>query len=257
MMNLVDIFNNHNGYSTDKWEQYLYIYNLEFANIVNRNKPVDLLEVGVANGGSLELWKKFLPENSNIYGMDINPECKNIEYQEPIKCFIGDARKKEDLESFFPEQKFDIIIDDGSHICPDVIADFENLFPMLKNGGIYIIEDVHASYWKYWKGGFKRKNTTIEYFKNFADAVNCDHVLKNPPAFFNKKEKNLLLELNKHVASVTFYDSVIVVKKFVKEKTSPFRNIVTGEIYPVAEFPFSDEVKMPVKKENNLFSELN
>ncbi|MBQ3310801.1 class I SAM-dependent methyltransferase [bacterium] len=253
-MSLIDIFNSHKDYYTDKWEQYIYVYDMELKHIIEKGAPLSLLEVGIANGGSLQLWERFLPQGSKIYGIDINPYCENIKYEPPIELYIGDAGKEEDLNKFFGNQQFDIIIDDGSHICPDTINNFYRLFPRLKNGGIYIVEDVIASYGKYWKGGFRKKNTTVEFFKGLADAINFDHVMKNPPRFFNKNLKNELEELNKCLASVAFYDSMIVLKKYNKPKEKPFRQIGAGLVFPVAEFPIPDEARIPLKEDENLFT---
>lgn len=129
---------------TDKayHHNFLKIYEDYFKPL--KDKEINLLEIGILNGGSLKtFWKYF--EKGNIYGIDINPR-KYVE-QDRIKTFQGDATKKEVIASVFPEvEEFDIIIDDASHGMYDQQVTFEYFIKRLKSGGIYIIEDLHSSW---------------------------------------------------------------------------------------------------------------
>src|SRR5206468_3414241 len=73
---LVDTFLGHDGHVSDKWEHYLAIYELELARF--GANPIHLLEIGVQNGGSLEIWAKYLPTGSSIVGLDIDPACASL-----------------------------------------------------------------------------------------------------------------------------------------------------------------------------------
>src|ERR1700733_10908170 len=77
---LVALFFAHQGNIVDKWEQYLSIYASEFAHFLSPAQPVRLLEIGVQNGGSLELWAKYLPNGSEIVGLDIDPAVEKINF---------------------------------------------------------------------------------------------------------------------------------------------------------------------------------
>lgn len=229
-----EIYKNHKGYISMKWEQYLHIYNKVFAPFVLANKPVSLIEIGVQNGGSLEIWSKFLPDDSKITGIDIDERCKSLKFDKNINVLIGDASSDAFIDKNLGDAKFDIIIDDGSHICSDVINTFKSLFPKLNYGGIYLIEDAHTSYWDKFEGGLRKKQSYIEYFKNLIDSLNY--------LYIHEKEHNLvkdeiayLKELHTQIASISFYDSVIVIEKYAKKKDKPFRNYITegiGEIVP-------------------------
>src|SRR5205814_7924687 len=63
----------------------------------------------------------------------------------------------------------DIVLDDGSHVGSHQVASFRTLFPLLREGGIYAIEDLHTSYWRDWGGGYRRKGTGIEMLKTLID----------------------------------------------------------------------------------------
>ena len=73
---LQDLFLAHTGYISDKWEQYLGIYESELTPIINRGTPISLLEIGVQNGGSLRIWEKYLPSGSEILVVDVDPDAR-------------------------------------------------------------------------------------------------------------------------------------------------------------------------------------
>ena len=124
--------------SGDKGTAHSYIenyYHHRF-NKIRLNK-LNILEVGVSTGLSLEMWCEYFP-NSNIIGVEL----EKINYKpsnDRIKVIIGDAT---DAKTFQKIENLDIIIDDGSHIFTDQIFSYAILFDRLKKGGIYIIEDV-------------------------------------------------------------------------------------------------------------------
>ena len=63
---LAELFFEHRGKAIDKLEHYFAIYSRELAPFVASQLPVRLLEIGVQNGGSLELWPKYLPEGTEV-----------------------------------------------------------------------------------------------------------------------------------------------------------------------------------------------
>lgn len=221
---LHNIFKNHNNYVSVKWEQYLSIYERIFKPFIDKGRPVDILEIGILNGGFLEILEKFFPKNSKIIGFDINEKCASLKYSKNIKVCIGNATKKDFVEKNLKNSEFDIIIDDASHMCKDVINTFNLTFDKLKPGGIYIVEDCHTSYWYDYKGGYKKKESIIEYFKDLVDSLNFYYI--NPKITESKKFKKIK-EYKSSIASISFYDSVIVIEKYAKPRKTPFRNYIT------------------------------
>jgi hypothetical protein len=124
--------------SGDKGTAHSYIenyYHHRFDKI--RNNKLNIIEIGVSTGLSLEMWCEYFP-NSNIIGVELD----NINYKpsnDRIKLIIGDGT---DSKTFQNIDDLDIIIDDGSHIFTDQIFSYAILYDKLKKGGIYIIEDV-------------------------------------------------------------------------------------------------------------------
>ena len=186
----------------NKWHHYFDIYERHFSKF--RDRPIVFLEIGVQNGGSYLMWKKYFNVDSQFYGIDIDPRCLNFE-ENKFKIFIGSQSNKFFLESVLSQiPDIDIIIDDGGHTMEQQIVSFEVLYPKLKNGGIYLVEDTHTSYFLSHGGGYRRRSTFIEYAKKFADVLHGFHINKNIK----------FIEGYKHtVKSIHFYDSIVVFEK--------------------------------------------
>ena len=128
---------------------YLHVYDLYFDRF--KDEEINILEIGVRKGKSLSVWKKYFPK-ARIFGIDIDPNC--LDYQdERVSIVIGPQednstiQKVIDLcESETGRDKFDIIIDDGSHINSDIIDSLSFLWDSLEKKGIYVIEDLYNSY---------------------------------------------------------------------------------------------------------------
>ncbi len=209
-------FKNNTGRIIHKWDHYFDIYDRHFKRF--QKKKLVVLEIGVSHGGSLQMWKKYFGKNAEIYGIDIDPRCKELE-EGNIKIFTGsqsDRKFLRELKKTIP--MVDILIDDGGHTMEQQIITFEELFAHIKNDGIYLIEDIHTSYWPQYGGGYKKETTFIEYSKNFIDYLNA----------FHSREENLEVNsFTKSVNSIHYYDSVLVIEKSKKEKPSHRR---TGTI---------------------------
>ncbi|TKD44259.1 class I SAM-dependent methyltransferase [Azotobacter chroococcum] len=174
-MTLRNHYAEHEGFVSDKWDIYLSEYERLFRSL--KQAPVALLEVGIQNGGSLEIWERYFPNASSILGCDINQGCENLAYaSDKIHLVIGDINQPQTLEKLFSiKAEFDIVIDDGSHTSSDIIATFCNLFPRLKHGGLYVVEDLHCSYWEAYEGGLHHPRSSMAFFKALADILNFEH----------------------------------------------------------------------------------
>ena len=131
-----------------KWHHYFDIYTRHFE--LYRSKPIKMLEIGVFHGGSLRMWKKFFHPDSVIVGIDIDKNCQQYEIADSqVYVRIGSQADPDFLKTVNEEfGPFDIILDDGSHKTHHQIISFGALFrPALKEGGCYMVEDVHTNYW--------------------------------------------------------------------------------------------------------------
>jgi demethylmacrocin O-methyltransferase len=121
-------------------------------------KRIKLLEIGIGGhedvnkgGNSLRMWKYYFPLGQ-IFGIDIFD--KSALQEKRIKTFKGSQIDKDFLNKTLNNiGDVDVIIDDGSHINEHVIETFKLLFPLLKDGGLYVVEDTQTSYWADYGGG--------------------------------------------------------------------------------------------------------
>lgn len=200
-----------------KWWHYFEIYDFLFDSLAKQSRrnelpqPLRILEIGVWMGGSLQLWRKYFGELAIIFGIDIDEAAKHQGvYEAEIR--IGSQTDPSFLKSVFDEMGgLDIVIDDGSHRSKDVITSLNALFPYLSEGGFYIIEDLHTSYWPNFGGGFKRPSSSIEVLKSIIDML-------NQPYFGETANDKRLALSSDDIGSIQFFDSVVVIKK---AKTKP------------------------------------
>ena len=218
-LTLREIFQAHQGKVSDKWSSYLDEYERLFCRLID--SPISLLEIGVQNGGSMEIWGKYFPNAESLTGCDINEKCRNLTFEDPrIAVIVGDANTDSiQSEIIKRSQQFDIIIDDGSHRSGDIVKSFSRYFSTLKKGGLFLAEDLHCSYWEEFEGGLFDPLSSISFFKGLSDIVNHEHwgisesrrALLHPycVAYGIEFEESDLEEIQ----SVEFLNSICVVRK--------------------------------------------
>lgn len=208
MNDLEKYFANNTGRRITKWKHYFEIYDRHFSRF--RDTDVHVVEFGVSQGGSLQMWKHYFGARCKIFGVDINPECKNLE-EERIQIFIGDQEDRQFLRSL-PERvpRIDILIDDGGHTMRQQICTFEELFPHVHAHGVYLCEDLHTSYWPKFGGGWKKRGTFMEYSKSLVDQLHAWHSLD--------RGKLEVTDFTRSAHSLHFYDSILVIEKRPMEK---------------------------------------
>lgn len=219
MKSIFELYSEHQGKVAHKWSTYLSIYDRLFSTY--RDQPIRMLEIGIQNGGSLEIWGKYFQSAQAIVGCDINPECAKLTYDDPcIKVVVGDANTDEaEADILSCSTSFDIIIDDGSHTSKDIVRSFARYFSHLKQGGTFVAEDLHCSYWDSYEGGLYYPYSSIAFFKRLADVVNHEHwgVEKERRQILQGFSEQLLTEFNEtdlaQIHSIEFFNSVCVVHK--------------------------------------------
>lgn len=202
--------------SCDKWENYLDVYNRHTVQFWD-NKPYNIVEVGVQKGGSLHMWESlFSHPDTTITGIDIDPECANLKYDNPnIKVVIGDQGKPEFWDEFLKDRPpIHLFIEDGGHFMDQQILTFQKVFPKMPVGSVYICEDVHTSYMPYNGGELEKPGTFIEFAKSLIDFIHVDWWENGLPA----QQKEIIKNLTNDLTSIHFYDSIIVFEKFGKKE---------------------------------------
>ena len=194
--------------------EYVDVYSKHFRNL--RNKPINLLEIGVgghdwsAGGRSLVLWSAYF-RKAKIFAIDIVD--KTFLSRGRIKVFTCSQTDELRLNEICSScGDFDIVIDDGSHVSQHVITSLNILFPRVRAGGLYVVEDLHCSYDESYGGGpIGSQNYDISamaYLVKMCDAVNIRSSYMPP----NQQEAtfpSFFLEIE----SMHFYDGLCVMHK--------------------------------------------
>jgi hypothetical protein len=195
---------------------YLPVY--ECALSAFRARPIRMLEIGVARGGSLQMWRQYLHPESEIVGIDIDPATQR--FDDPsrrVHVRIGSQVDTSFLQEVVGELgPFDVILDDGSHMTSHVVQTFRYLFPKgLALGGIYIVEDIAAHYWKPYRDS---PMSFVDFTKWLIDAMHAHYQIADKELDFRVGDSHRLTELKVPLAStivekVEFYDSIAVIHR--------------------------------------------
>jgi hypothetical protein len=200
---LLDIFANNKGNVVDKWHHYIPLYDRYFSRF--RGSKVRFLEIGVSNGGSLQMWRQYFGEDAILYGIDIDPQCERLNGMAG-QVRIGSQSDSKFLASVIKEMGcVDIILDDGSHRMDDITTTLDVLFPLLSRDGIYMIEDLHTAYWQSFGGGYRAKGN---FFQGFLMGLIDDM------HHWYHKDGAKMANISKNCSGIHVHDSIVVLEKY-------------------------------------------
>lgn len=190
------------------WHFYTPHYERHFARL--RDKPVRLLEIGIGGyddpdlgGASLRMWRDYF-RRGLVVGMDIHPKPG---VQGPrVRTVQGDQSDPDLIARIGAGAgPFDIVVDDGSHVSSHVITTFGALFPHVRPGGFYVIEDLQTSFWPEFGGStteFTNPATTVGFLKTLLDGLHHPEIDGAEPDY---------AALN--VAGLHFYRNLVFIEK--------------------------------------------
>ncbi|MBS0603524.1 MAG: class I SAM-dependent methyltransferase [Verrucomicrobia bacterium] len=193
------------------YHNYTEVYSQYFAPL--KQEPIKFLEIGIYKGASVKMWEEYF-KNADLHFMDITFQA--VEYfSNRSQYHLCDQASPDQLQRFIQstDGNFDIILDDGGHTMDQQITSFMTLFPHVKSGGMYIIEDLHTSYWSSYGGG--GTNSTINFLKQLIDDVNYVGQRTTRASHLNLPP-SVLSELNiyrEKIKSIHFYDSIAIIMK--------------------------------------------
>lgn len=208
-----EIFLAHDGQVVHKWDHYLPIYEQllgryadGFADENGGRRPLRFLEIGVSEGGSLEVWRQYFGPEAVIHGLDIDPLCAFVVPGTVARVHIGSQDDGDLLRQVVEEMGgVDVILDDGSHVASHQRATFDVLWPLLSEGGMYICEDLHTAYWPGYEGGLHRPGQFISVAKALVDGMH---------RWYARMPDTRLHRSGQHeVGAVHFYDSIVAIEK--------------------------------------------
>jgi len=193
-----------------KYVHYLGIYNSRFSRF--RGQPVNILEMGVNRGGSLEMWQDYFGKDAKVFGVDRDAAV------EGFNVLIGDISDRGFLRKVRTSlPALDIIIDDCSHISSHQRIAFEELFIYLNEGGLYCVEDVYTNYQTAYGGGYKESASFMEFTKRLVDVMNLGFEIPDEE----------IKEYFYFIKSVSYYSGMIILEK---GKTGARGPVLTGKI---------------------------
>jgi hypothetical protein len=175
-----------------------------------RQEKLVLLEIGIGGygyidrgGQSMKMWHDYFPQ-ALIAGVDLHekdkPDLARIHY------FRGSQDDAEFMNHVVSQVgRPTVIVDDGSHVSPLTIKTFEILFHQLLPGGLYIVEDVHTSYWKDEFLGDPDptvRTTIMAYLQDITHQLNHQHM--------ERRYRNVFAG---QLEYVHFYPEMVIIKK--------------------------------------------
>jgi hypothetical protein len=207
-------------HGTDKWGPHFYtpVYHKLFSHL--RDRSLRLLEIGIGGyscktigGASLAMWADYFP-SAEITGIDIAE--KQVALGPRTMLFRGSQDDPLFLKKVCEERgPFDIIIDDGSHICKHVVASFHILFPELANPGIYVIEDVQTAFWPQFGGSILHGGAPIKMAQTLIEYLNHAEIAVVDPA-------RSMPDFAKQVRALHVYHNIIAIEKSDNREPSNF-----------------------------------
>jgi hypothetical protein len=174
-------------YGADKCPSIRHSYSPIYHQLLcgYQNLSLNILEIGIGNaalmkpivgdayvlGASLKAWRDYF-FNSQIYGIDI--EGSSLFVEERIKTYLVNQVSQKEIDDFIatiiletnnPLFKFNIIIDDGSHVISDMACSLKFFYNYLDHQGLYIIEDINKYYLdELLDHDYLKNNFNISYF---------------------------------------------------------------------------------------------
>jgi hypothetical protein len=179
----------------------------------------------------MRMWSRFFGPDARLVGVDIDPVAL-ISAGDRYTVVLADQADPDAMRDLAQKHgPFDVIIDDGGHSMVQQITSIETLFPMLNEGGVYLVEDCHTSYWEQYDGGRGREGTFMEWVKTRLDDLNGYHQKDGVEPVWTRQ-----------VDGIHVYDSVVVLDK--KTRFAPFAEQTGG-----AEFVFGSRLQSSIASE--------
>lgn len=121
---------------------YLRHYDRLFARF--RHEAITLIEIGIDQGASLRMWPRYFTK-ATIVGIDVQPD-KTKHASDRVIVEIGSQANLGFITGLCKRYDPTIIVDDGSHQARDVLYTFQTMFPFVRPGGIYVMEDLYLHF---------------------------------------------------------------------------------------------------------------
>jgi len=204
-------------FGTDKasnYHDYLNFYQRYFAPI--RRDRIRLLEIGVFGGASLAVWEEYFP-NGTIIGADIDPSTVRFARSRVMIEILDQSNLEHLVRLGVKHGPFDVIIEDGSHFWEHQTTSFKTLFPFVKDGGIYIVEDLQTNFGAM-AAGYRgvASISCVEYLKRLVDLRVAHEQID-----ISAVEDAFLRTYGRAVHAITFYRHACLIEKSLPRAAEP------------------------------------
>ena len=216
-------------HGTDKWGSHWYAQHYSHHLSYLQHSPITLLEIGIggyedpqAGGSSLRMWRDYFP-NATICGLDYYD--KSAHAEERIRIYQGSQVDPVTIAQIITDcaEGFDVIIDDGSHRSEHITTTLNMLWPSVKMGGWYIIEDLQTTYWpSYGRAPCNyAQQSSLEFLKSLVDCLNWQEIPQPgyAPTLFDRT-----------IVGIHFYHNMVFLRKGDNNEGS---NVLRNNILPV------------------------
>jgi hypothetical protein len=173
-----------------------------------KDEPIKIFEIGVADGGSLAMWQAYFPK-ARIYGVDIFD--KSTLNNDRVTTLIADQANRDQLQAAMATSgsDIDVLIDDGGHTMEQQQVSLGFLFPHVRPGGYYVIEDVHTSLPALWKGygvAPDGRNSTLRMLENYvrspSPAIRSQYMREVEMSYLNDHIDSVIISHRPHSRSI-------------------------------------------------------
>lgn len=143
------------------------------------------------------MWHSYFKEETQIYGVDIEPACKAYE-SDHVSVLVGDQADR----TFWADCRkriggIDVFIDDGGHTVEQQRITLEEMLPFLRVGGVYLCEDIHG-----------RFNRFGSFAQSLVNGLNQVEIVAEAPVL-----RSAVSQFQKSIHSIHFYPYVLVIEK--------------------------------------------
>lgn len=213
---MAEVFNRTPG--VNKSAHYFPIYE----SVVDRTRPIRMLQIGSFYGGSLQMWQECLHPDSLIVGIDIDSKLLKIADSGGIHVRIVEQNVsflREVAAEFGP---FDVVLDAGSHTSSHMVDSFRCLFAnALSDSGVYVVEDVDCDYWKRYRDS---RVSFIDLVRALIDAMHGHYQVATSETNFRVDHSDRIREVSVPaitpiLGSIEIYDSIVIVRRATRDLT--------------------------------------
>lgn len=207
MTGYVSAWGAHTAKGSLKDESMLAAYELELGRFT---EAVNVLEVGVGNGGGMEVLAAALPEGSTVTGVDVDERCAAL----GLPVHVVDAADRHALTEALRPNRFHVIADCTHQPVEALRATLAGLWPMLLAGGTYLIEIPLAL-------ASEDYEAAVHVFSRLAKTVHYDRL----------PEDNSLVP-HEELLRVSFYANTVALQKR-HARVMPYMTLANGTEHAV------------------------